>query len=160
MTTEPENITSPYATPATDPLMPSSATGIAAEATLGSRIGGYIIDVIVVMLISFVVTFILTKISPSLGILGAFIAMIYFLVRDNLMGGQSIGKKVVKIRAVTEDGRTLAGNWGPGLIRNAVLFIPLFPLIELIILATKNGKPGGLRRLGDEWGKTKVVVAG
>ena len=44
-------------------------------------------------------------------------------------------------------------NWGPGIIRNIVLWIPLFPLIELIMLLT-NDK--GLR-LGDQWAKTKVI---
>ena len=57
------------------------------------------------------------------------------------------------LRAVTEDGQPLTNNWGPGIIRNIVLLIPFFPLIELIILLT-NDK--GLR-LGDQWAKTKVV---
>ena len=58
---------------------------------------------------------------------------------------------------MTEEGVSLSGNWGPDLVRNAVLFIPFFPLVELVVLIAKNGKPGGLRRLGDEWGKTKVI---
>ena len=70
---------------------------------------------------------------------------------------ERIGKKVVKIKAVTEDGRSLSGNWGPGIIRNVVLFIPFFPIIELIVLATNKEKP--MRRLGDQWAKTKVIVA-
>ena len=75
------------------------------------------------------------------------------------LDGQSIGKKVLKIKAVTEEGATLSGNWNPGLIRNAVLLIPFFPLVELIIMMTNKDKPGGLRRLGDQWAKTKVINA-
>ncbi len=124
------------------------------EATLGARIGGYLIDILVVIVISMVVG----KISSSLGMLVAFA---YLLLRDSLpfLQGQSLGKKVMKIKAVTEEGTSLSGNWGPGLIRNVVLLIPFFPIVELIVLISKNGKPGGLRRLGDEWGKTKVITA-
>jgi uncharacterized RDD family membrane protein YckC len=35
-----------------------------------------------------------------------------------------------------------------------VLFIPLFPLVELIVLLTNPNK----LRLGDQWAGTKVVV--
>ena len=58
------------------------------------------------------------------------------------------------LRAVTEDGQPLTNNWGPCLIRNIVLYIPFFALIELIVLAT-NDK--GLR-LGDQWAKTQVIA--
>jgi len=142
---------SPFTTPNSDPLV-TTMTGATAEATLGARIGGYLIDIIVVIVISMVIG----RFSSTLGML---VSLAYLLLRDSLpfLDGQSIGKKVVKIKAVTEDGASLSGNWGPGLIRNVVLLIPFFPLVELIVLITKNGKPGGLRRLGDEWGKTKVV---
>ena len=75
------------------------------------------------------------------------------------LGGQSVGKKAMKIRAVTLDGKSLVNNWEPALIRNAILAIPVFPLIELFVLLTREGKPEQGRRLGDEWAKTKVVMA-
>jgi len=80
----------------------------------------------------------------------------YFLTKDGLpfLDGQSIGKKAMGIRAVTEDGQPLTNNWGPCLIRNIVLYIPFFALVELIVLFT-NDK--GLR-LGDQWAKTKVIA--
>lgn len=40
-----------------------------------------------------------------------------------------------------------------GVIRNIVLWIPFFPLVELIVLLSNNN---GLR-LGDQWAKTKVI---
>ncbi len=124
------------------------------EASLGARVGAYLIDVV----LAIVVAMILGKIS---GILGNIVLIGYFLTRDSLpfLDGQSIGKKALKIKAVTEEGATLSGNWNPGLIRNAVLFIPFFPLVELIIMLINKDKPGGLRRLGDQWAKTKVVTA-
>ncbi len=161
MSNEPDITTSPYSTPVTDPI-PSSAeiAGVAAqEATLGARIGDYLIDTVVIILISFVVSFVLGLVSSSLSMIGALVALAYAVLRDCLpfLNGQSIGKKIMKIKAVTEDGKSLSGNWGPGIIRNVVLFIPLFPLVELIVLASAKGKP--LRRLGDQWAKTKVIVA-
>ena len=85
----------------------------------------------------------------------------YLLTRDSLpfLGGQSVGKKAMHLKVVTLDGKPLTGNWETGLIRNAVLCIPFVGvLLELFILLTREGKPDQGRRLGDEWGKTKVIV--
>ncbi len=127
------------------------ATG---EASLGSRVGAYLIDLV----LAIAVVVIVGKVS---GILANVAFIGYLLTRDSMpfLDGQSIGKKVLKIKAVTEEGATLSGNWNPGLIRNAVLLIPFFPLVELIIMMTNKDKPGGLRRLGDQWAKTKVINA-
>jgi len=85
-----------------------------------------------------------------------------YVLRDCLpfLDGQSVGKKLLKLRAVNEAGESLSGKYSEGIIRNLVLLIPFFGIVELIILITKNGKPEGLRRLGDEWGKTRVIVEG
>jgi hypothetical protein len=64
----------------------------------------------------------------------------------------------MKIQTVTLDGKSLVGNWEAALIRNGVLIIPLFPLVELFILLTREDKPERGRRLGDEWAKTKVII--
>jgi uncharacterized RDD family membrane protein YckC len=95
------------------------------------------------------------RVNEFCPIAGWIAAVAYGLTRDSLpfLDGQSIGKKAMGLRAVTEDGQPLTNNWGPGIIRNIVLWIPLFPLIELIVLLT-NDK--GLR-LGDQWAKTKVI---
>jgi len=86
----------------------------------------------------------------------------YIIVRDCLplkfLGGQSVGKKVMNIQAVTLDGKSLEGNWEPGLIRNAVLVIPFFAIVELVVLFTRDDKPQRGYRLGDEWAKTKVIT--
>lgn len=92
--------------------------------------------------------------------LGWMVGLGYLVTRDCLpfLGGQSVGKKAMHLRAVTLDGKSLAGNWEQGLIRSAVLAIPFFALVELFILLTREGKPDQGRRLGDEWAKTKVIL--
>lgn len=113
------------------------------KADNGNRIVAYLIDCLVMIPVFLI------------PILGLFIGVAYYITRDCLpfLDGQSIGKKAMGLRAVTEDGRPLTNNWGPGIIRNIVLLIPFFPLIELIVLLTNVD---GLR-LGDQWAKTKVV---
>ena len=94
------------------------------------------------------------------GSLPMLVGLAYLVTRDSLpfLGGQSVGKKAMHLKAVTLDGQSLAGNWQPGLIRNVVLAIPLFVLVELFILLSREDKPERGRRLGDEWANTKVIV--
>ncbi len=83
-----------------------------------------------------------------LAIVGQLVALAYFLLRDALFGGQSIGKKVMKYVAVKEDGSSLAGDFGTSAFRNVTLLIPLLDAIFVI-----TDKP----RLGDSLAKTKVI---
>jgi uncharacterized RDD family membrane protein YckC len=113
------------------------------KADSGSRVVAFIIDAVIGGVVSFI------------PIAGWIASVAYFLTRDSLpfLDGQSVGKKAMGLRAVTEDGQPLTNNWGPSVIRNIVLYIPLFILVEIVILFT-NEK--GLR-LGDQWAKTKVI---
>lgn len=137
----------------TTSLSPTAAT---APASLGTRVLAGLIDYMVflgvILLLGYILPGFLSKIAWLAG-LG------YLLTKDSLpfLKGRSIGKTAMKIQAVDLEGRSLAGNWEKGLIRNAVLMIPFFPLVELIVLATREGKPDAGRRLGDDWAKTKVV---
>jgi uncharacterized RDD family membrane protein YckC len=145
-----EQTSSQAATPEQPPAVVQTTGG---EATLGQRIGAGLIDVLVASAAGFVAG----KIAGGL----AFAVQIaYMLTRDSLpfLDGQSIGKKALNLRAVTEDGKSLSGNWNTGLLRNISMAVPFLPLVELIIMIVNNGKPGGLRRLGDQWAKTKVVT--
>jgi uncharacterized RDD family membrane protein YckC len=110
----------------------------------GNRIIAYLIDAVLVIMVSII---------PFGFILG----VAYFITKDALpfLDGQSIGKKVMKIRAVTEEGAPLTDNYGASIVRNIVFMIPFFPIIELIVLLTNDKK----QRLGDQWAKTKVVEA-
>ncbi len=80
----------------------------------------------------------------------------YFITRDGLpfLEGQSVGKKAMGLRAVTEDGLPLTNNWAATVLRNVVLFIPFFGLVELIVMLTNVDK----QRLGDQWAKTRVIA--
>ena len=64
----------------------------------------------------------------------------------------------MNLKVSTLDEKSLIGNWQAALIRNGILLIPLFALLELyILLSRENGVNRG-RRLGDEWAKTRVFV--
>jgi uncharacterized RDD family membrane protein YckC len=131
-------------TPETEPeTLPPEAT----PSTLGNRIIAVIIDGLIAGVCSLV---------PVVGFL---VGLGYMITRDALpfLDGQSIGKKAMKLRAVSaETGKPLTNDWGPSVIRNIVLYIPFFSIVELIVLLNnKNGQ-----RLGDQWAKTKVVVEG
>lgn len=112
-----------------------------------------IIDCVVSGGLSWIVASLIPKLGPIAGIA-------YLLVRDALpfMDGHSLGKRIMKIKAVTMDGKSLSGDWGTSILRNVLLALPLVGLIEVVVLfVRKDNIP--LRRLGDEWAKTRVVVA-
>jgi uncharacterized RDD family membrane protein YckC len=93
--------------------------------------------------------------------LGWLIGAAYLVARDSLpfLGGQSVGKTAMKLKAVTLDDKDLIGKWETALVRNAVLAIPIFPLVELFVLLSREDSADRGRRLGDIWAKTKVIVA-
>ncbi|NJM38817.1 MAG: RDD family protein [Akkermansiaceae bacterium] len=146
---------SPYQSPTT--TSPGGGGLSGGIAPLGPRVIAMIIDIVVYTLLILVPLFILPR---SLQMIGYLPGLAYFLLRDGLpfLDGQSVGKKLMKIRAVTSDGKSLSGNWGPALIRNVVYMIPCFAIVELIVLITRQGKPQQGLRLGDDWAKTKVIT--
>lgn len=127
-------------------------------APLNTRIVAAVIDVLVAAGVQITALWILPSFAERIAWLAGFA---YLVTRDSLpfLGGQSVGKKAMKLRAVTADDQPLTGKWEPALIRNAPLLIPFFGLIELFVLLTREDKPGRGQRLGDEWAKTKVVIA-
>lgn len=78
---------------------------------------------------------------------------IYFFIKDALFDGRSVGKKLIGIKVVTEDGASLAGNWGASIIRNVIFIVPLIVFVELFLICTDKEA----RRLGDKIGKTRVI---
>ena len=64
------------------------------------------------------------------------------LTRDSLpiLEGQSIGKKVMKTKAVKEDGSSLSEDCITGATRNILLAIPLAGFAECVIILTRSGK--------------------
>ncbi|MEO7341738.1 MAG: RDD family protein [Luteolibacter sp.] len=127
-------------------------------APFNTRAIAAVIDLVVAIGLMITVIFIMPGFASKLGWL---VMAAYLITRDSLpfLGGQSVGKKAMKIKAVTLDDKSLVGNWEVAAIRNGVLLIPFFGLIELFILLTREDKPERGRRLGDEWAKTKVIMA-
>ncbi|MGB6219454.1 RDD family protein [Haloferula sp.] len=85
----------------------------------------------------------------------------YWVTRDSLpfLKGQSIGKTAMKLKVEKRDGTTMIKDWPTAVIRNLPMIIPFFgPLIEAIVLFTRDNKPEKGLRLGDDFAKTKVVV--
>jgi uncharacterized RDD family membrane protein YckC len=114
-----------------------------------NRFLGYFIDGIVSYIIPAIFAFIAGATEMYWLISLSYVFLIaYLLLRDALFGGQSIGKKVMKYKAVKEDGSSLEGDYMASVLRNITLFIPLVDAIFVLL-----DKP----RLGDGIAKTKVV---
>ncbi|GAB4014594.1 hypothetical protein GCM10028808_37510 [Spirosoma migulaei] len=98
-------------------------------------------------------------VSYSLGMVGYAIAIAYMLTKDALpetggfLGGQSIGKKLMGIKAIKEDtGASLVGDYGTAITRQVSLMIPFFGFVDALMVFSDEGK-----RFGDKWAKTIVV---
>ncbi len=81
---------------------------------------------------------------------------LYLLTKDSLgiLNGQSIGKKLMKLRVLNRNRRSLSGNYRTGLMRNLSWFAA--PL-EFAILYVREDECNRGRRLGDDWANTTVV---
>lgn len=130
--------------------------GGVASVPFNTRVVAAVIDIVVANGVAILLGLILPSFASKLVWL---LPMAYIVTRDSLpfLGGQSVGKKAMKIRAVTLEGKPLTGNWEAGGIRSGVLLIPLFGLVEIYILLTRESGQDRGRRLGDEWAKTKVI---
>jgi uncharacterized RDD family membrane protein YckC len=140
-------------------VVPDAVAGeVGSLAPFGTRIVAALIDTLVAVGLQIVVAQILPHFASHISWL---VGLAYLVTRDSLpfLNGQSVGKKAMKLRVVTLEGKSLIGNWEPALIRNAVLAIPFFAFIEWIVLLTREDKPERGRRLGDEWAKTQVILA-
>jgi uncharacterized RDD family membrane protein YckC len=70
--------------------------------------------------------------------------------------GQTLGKRVMKIRVVGEDGRKL--SVGASAIRNLVRFVDALPVLYIVGAITFFATGERRARLGDLAAKTKVVA--
>ncbi|MFC1767756.1 trypsin-like peptidase domain-containing protein [Candidatus Margulisiibacteriota bacterium] len=78
----------------------------------------------------------------------------YMLFKDSLYNGQSIMKKLLGLRVINYHSQ-IKCRWWQSLMRNILLFIPFFVLIEVVV-AFFNSEG---RRLGDYLARTVVVDA-
>lgn len=119
------------------------------QATIIDRFAGGLIDGIIAAVLYYILA---ELVGWSVGSLAG---AAYILVRDALpfLDGQSIGKKVMKTRAVKEDsGAPLTGDFGASVLRNVLLIIPLVSLVDAVFLFA-----GDHKRLGDKIAKTTVL---
>ena len=122
------------------------------EVTKANRLIAGVIDSVVGYVPAMVFAFMTGATGiTSLMYVGYLAAIGYYLFKDALLGGQSIGKKAMKYAAVREDGSSLDGDFMASATRNVSILIPLVSLYELFLVITDK------KRLGDDWAKTKVV---
>lgn len=164
-TSDPTPETTPEPTPTAPPPPPPveepAATGIA-KADLGKRLAAVLIDGILAGIVGLV------------PVVGPIVGAAYMLLRDGLeldfMDQRSLGKKALKLRPVTLDGRNI--DMAASIKRNipfaigpAIMIVPvlgwlLAPVVALIIgvieivlvLTDEQG-----RRLGDKLAETVVI---
>lgn len=118
-----------------------------------------LIDMLVVAGLCFTVALIVPD-WPVVSKLPYLVGAAYLVLRDSLpfLGGQSIGKRATKLRVVKAGDAPLVGDWSAAAARNVLLLIPFFgPLVEAIVLMSREDKPERGLRLGDEWAKTRVI---
>lgn len=123
------------------------------KATAGERFLAALIDGI----ISGVAQSILVAASTSLLPLAYLVSIGYLLTKDSLpfLEGQSIGKKVMKIKVIKDaTGQGIVNDWGTGVIRGISLVIPFFNIVDACMVLGAEGK-----RFGDKWAGTTVVKA-
>lgn len=154
---EVETTPPPAAPPKDDPQEEQLPTPVAEETILHKRLLAALIDFAAAFGISLVASLVL---PDSLQKVGWALQIGYLLTRDCLpfLDGQSLGKKALHLRAVTSEGLPLTNQWQPGILRNILFVVPVVgPLVELIILYTREEKPEQGLRLGDGFAGTKVV---
>jgi len=139
--------------------MESSFTSLTTrvKADAGVRFVAYLIDAVV----AYIPMLILGFINYRLSFLGILVAVGYIFTRDALpevggfLGGQSIGKKLMNIKVIKEDtGATILGDYGSAIIRQVSLAIPLFGIVDALMVFSAEKQ-----RFGDKWAKTMVVKA-
>ena len=91
-----------------------------------------------------------------LTIIGIPIAFVYIFLKDSLeiLNFQSLGKKIMQIKVVTNDGSENHITPIQGFKRNILLAIPIYGFIELIIFLFSDNTG---QRKGDEFADTKVI---
>ncbi len=126
---------------------------------INTRLIAAVIDLLVMIGLQFAASILLPDAIDSISWL---VGAAYLVTRDSLpfLKQGSIGKMAMKLRVEKVSGGSMESDWTTAAIRNAPLLIPLFGLVEAIVLFNRenDARQKGLR-LGDEWAKTRVVVS-
>jgi uncharacterized RDD family membrane protein YckC len=131
-------------------------------ATLGKRILGGIIDVVIIAAFFYLyLLFFGKETSPGEYYVSGFSAFImflimflYFVILEKLTG-KTLGKLIAKTRVVNADGNKI--SWGQSLVRNIIRPIDgiIVGLVAIIAIASSEKK----QRLGDMLARTYVIKA-
>lgn len=127
-------------------------------ANVGARLGAYFIDGFAASIIMYIFIFIAG--ATELGFLafvGWLLYITYMLLRDSLpfLNGQSLGKKVLKLRVVDQDTlEPITGKFGKSAVRTLSIFIPIVNIIDIIFIFNADKRH---QRMGDQWAKTIVI---
>ena len=148
---------------------PPTATTTSSKPDVGKRAIAYIIDAVIASILSYI------------PVIGSLLGFAYILTRDGFsfefMDGRSIGKKLMKLRPVRDDGGTMdittsiKRNWtlAIGSLGFLVVFAPFLGILALSLLLTLVGAVLGIielylvltapdgRRLGDRFAGTHVI---
>jgi uncharacterized RDD family membrane protein YckC len=154
----PASSTDPYVPPKVkldsdgDSEEESVVAQLAGEAPFDSRLIAGLID-------GFIAGIVMSLVMGLSSMLGWLLYFAFMLAKDSLpfLDGQSPGKKLMKLRAVDAQGKSLSGNWEVGIKRNIFMAIPFVPLYEAYVLYQKKEQHLPLRRTGDDLAKTKVI---
>ncbi len=129
-------------------------------AGLGSRAIAIIIDTIILVVVGGALAALTLGVGTGLADAGSLLlsalGLLYFIVLEAYMGGQTLGKKLVNIKVVTEDGQDL--ELVGSVIRNVLRIIdalPFFYIIGIIVIVVSDDN----QRIGDIVGNTVVVKA-
>ncbi len=91
----------------------------------------------------------------SATVFGVVIGIAYLLIKDSLpiFHGQSIGKRLAKIRVVDNDTyESITNKYEKSIIRNITLLIPVFQFLDALLIFSSDRK-----RFGDQWAGTIVI---
>jgi len=114
------------------------------RADLGTRFLAFIIDAVLCVVLALI---------PFIGWL---LAIVYVLIRDGLFEGQSIGKKLLKLKVVhIEENRK--ANFVDSALRNLPIAIPFLNIVFVIVEAVFVLSDEDGIRLGDKLAKTQVT---
>ncbi len=87
--------------------------------------------------------------------MGPLLGFSYILFRDALpfLKGQSLGKQLIKLKVVrVNTGEGMLEAYGDSITRNISLFIPVFNILDAVLVFAKPSL-----RFGDKWAETKVI---
>lgn len=110
------------------------------------------VDRLVAGLLDFIIVLCLFKIAMFLGLT---IGLAYWFLRDAIpgMNGQSLGKKLMKIKVLSARNQPLVNDYKAAALRQVSNIVPLLNLYEVYLLVTSPK----YQRFGDQLTQTTVV---